>query len=362
MLSDADIASLSEAQRATLARHLAGERGPSGVVDLAQPLTDHAEPVAEASAAVVASLLDQRAAIIAEQLSVVQAREAKESAECTAVLDAVTGYARACPIAELSDGGYRRTLYSLHSTARDGLCPSYAHLRGYAADAVGRSAELAEYLAAQAAERAAIEASAKAAREQQAAAARAEMESVLTAQAPELLPVWRAGRADESAVGRACRAWLRAQIAVPTPMVDIPDSVRPASICARASTCSLTPEQWAHYEQIRAAVETTAEAHPDMDLTVQISESHGWREADEDERGDDDGEVRIDGPACARISADIGGMEIVIATALVAPTGPAALCSAADTASAMDPAGMRRDQSDDERIGRGLEYIGPPEK
>lgn len=148
VLRDSDLESLTADQRETLARHVAGERCPSGVTDWAHPLYADAPPVAEATVAALTMLLDARKARIEQQLAETAEERAREKCLDETALANVIAYATSCPIDELATYNSAGTsLYILHNSHRDGRWPN-AYDMGrnvIAAEAAGRADELCEH-------------------------------------------------------------------------------------------------------------------------------------------------------------------------------------------------------------------------
>ena len=193
-LTDSDLAALTDDQRDTLARHVAGER------DYAPPLTLHSDPIACADVPTLALLLDTRAA------HVVQLAEKNLDREAQAVaFDVWIDGARALALADL----VCLEVPPEHHAAW--------HSRGdYPVSTLtGRGEEVATHKRHESALR--HEAAREAEREQDEQAARARRArrapvlDLLGVIVPELAGLYREGRSRAPDVSRALRGWLRAQ-------------------------------------------------------------------------------------------------------------------------------------------------------
>jgi len=92
-LSDDDLAALTPAQRETLALHLEGASFPApwavrGGCHYGAPLHRYASPVADASLETIAALLDQRAAVVRDQVLELEREQAEADAKVAEVLAA----------------------------------------------------------------------------------------------------------------------------------------------------------------------------------------------------------------------------------------------------------------------------------
>lgn len=306
-LTDADLATLTDDQRDTLARHVAGERCRNAI-DWGRALTSEAPPIAEATVTVLAALLDVRRATITEQLARDAEKRAAEESAWQATLENVLAAARTAPILKLRN----TSLYGVYRNEHGSWSYNAPRANEPAAQAVGREQELIEATAAEAAAKQAADAEVEARTQARVAAETAQCEEILIETAPEMVEVWRAGRADPKAVRRVMARYLRTMVGQPPRLGRLTDATRD-TMYHDADKRPLTPEEFATLRDLEKRATDLRDLVPTKVTTVV---AYSYRPALEDEAGDKDGEVEIVGPTCAEIRARIGGHDVTIRTPL----------------------------------------------
>lgn len=307
VLGDEDLSALTETQRETLARHVGQRSGGWEVQAYTEPLCRHAEPIAEATIEVVASLLDQRAAYIE---SVRAKREAESEADHQALADRLAEL-REEPIKRLFD--YRGEhglqihtfLYGGASNAlptNDRTTPAHIYL--------GREEEGERYLAERKAAEIKREAEAEAAEAAKAAKAEADrkaMGGLLDLVAPNCTPRWRDGWLPTDELDAALEPLL------PDYGLAAVDADR--YVLYRQRPDSLTEREYAAWTRIaNASKMDVLRDGTVVEVSRELHKIETYRSATEDEieagEADRDGEV-LDGPRpVVSISAEIHGVPV----------------------------------------------------
>jgi hypothetical protein len=255
LLSDADVAQLSDDQRDTLARHLAQESYWRA------PLSQEAPEVAEASLTTLRQLLDVRREVVRAKEAEAAARLAQDDAAYARTL----AYARKCPLRELldPDRGYV-LMCGLHKVDRDGARAGFTGAESRwiedAATAAGRAAEAKEELLRQKAEAQARRDRQKAEAEQREREIAAEVRHRIEQQRPELLPVYDAGLARDVDVRAALYAAVCAELRTHGHGLEC------VSVRIGDAESGLRPDAYAIYQRVEQAVaalpwETTLAVH-----------------------------------------------------------------------------------------------------
>lgn len=296
-LSDADLGQLSEAQRGTLAEYLR-----SGESCLRQC------DVAEATVATLALLLDARAAAIASRAAELAAREAAEEAAAEAELAALAG----CPIE------------SLFSVNRWGvLAPQFPRsARASFVELLGRQEEGEKFLRETAqnekdrtAAKLAVMAAASAAADAKIASDRAELRAFLAPHFDVVGMAWfdalenpevakaEVRRIVVAALGAGSPGWLR----------DLRDWLLPAGARVGHSINPIT--DLAVYRRVGQLVVAVGEAlGGDLykGASAEVENVTLWRDAEDGEDGDGDGEVAE--YEWIRIRCEVGGVAVSLYT------------------------------------------------
>jgi hypothetical protein len=306
VLSDEDLARLTPEQRDTLARHVAGERHQSDSLDWADPLgmCGHGAwlPITEATIDSLATVLDDRRS----RILAARAKQAECDQRYAALVSLLTARAKNCPVEDLvysvSEPDWRAKGLRGLRIDTDPEWPDMRRPDDAAHSVAGRTDEVLTYVAKRQQELRAAREAAEAEKAARIAVNRATVKEILAAHAPDLIPVWEAGRADPKEVDRALRTHLRALMAerLGRPFGKVSIDGGGAVYCDTYSG-PLTPEEFRSLEEVRAAAAQLA--YP---TEVEIVQTHSERENEEDE---DEPDV-LDGPRAVRVTARIADREI----------------------------------------------------
>lgn len=294
-LSDADLATLTEGQRASLAEYLR-----SGAASL------RGIEVAEATLGTLATLLDERAAVAASSAAREAADEAADEAALRAELAALAG----CPI---------EAFYALN---RQGwLAPRSWQDGRKLIELLGRQEEGAAWLrdAAQScADRKvaqeAAEAAAEAARAAKIASDRAELRAFLAHHLDEVAIAWFDALEDPSAARAEVRKIL-VRLLRPAIGGEGPQRyLRPEGSRVGHSVDPVTDlDVYRQIVALAASVAAAVAADPALEnVTAEVENITIWRVAEDGEDGDEDGEVAE--VEWIRIRCEVGGVAVSLYT------------------------------------------------